>query len=144
MSLKERIETHLATLEWVTVTSLADPRLRSLLPGQGSDYRAVVAVRYAGQTIFDGFRRPTAAVVAIVGQSQSSLHADGQGIEDLEDDLVGALNQISDCYPELLPTEVIYDYRLPGQARRGVPGQARRGGGGDATYIALTIPVLGA
>lgn len=142
MGLKQRIDDALGEEGWLSLGHWSDPHLRSLLAGRGGAYRPVVLTRYAGQTIFSGFRRPQVDVTMILGQSGSTQWVEGRGVEALEDQLVNALKTVPDCYPELLPSEVDYAMRL---AAGGRASRSRgSGGGGEATYIAVIIPVMGA
>ena len=133
MSLKQRIDTALqATGRWA-LSDYGDPRLSSLLAGQGGDYKPVVLTRYAGKTIFGGLRRPQVDVVVVFSIRQSSLYSAGDGLEAYETRLVEDLRLVDDVYPETLPSEVDYNFRL-------TPGRGK----GAGEYVAIIVSVLGA
>ena len=74
----------------------------------------VVYCRYAGSVIDNGLRRRRAQVVMLIAPATSGEWNTGDGIETLEDELIAVLNDVDDCYPELLATRVRYDMDYPG------------------------------
>ncbi|WP_419923564.1 hypothetical protein [Candidatus Poriferisocius sp.] len=122
MGLKGRIDTALATDGRWTFSPWQAPELRGL------STKPVVSTRYVGTVALANRRRVAVVVRIIFGPAESSEWAEGDDIQLWDERLTDALNQVEDCFPELLSSHVDYDHRVAGTRR---------------PYIAATIRAVG-
>jgi len=143
MGLKERIDSHFGAVDDFVLSSWSDPVLGSLRAREDAERLPVILTRYAGTLLFGAGRRHEVLLAAVVSVSDSSDWADGGGLEELQDRLIRELNQVPDCYPELLPAQAEYQFQLGRLATRPT-SRSGRSRPTSNTYIALLIRCLSA
>ena len=101
--------------------------------------------RYAGTMVVpvgNGFRRrPKVLVVVITGAARSSLAISGSGFEELDKRVITELYSVTDCYPELLASDVDYNYTP--YMKTGRKGAGVGGAGSSNMFVALKIMAVG-
>ena len=127
MGLKQRIDARLQTLPWLVWSPYVDPKMASLIPSDKSlPFKPSAVTRFGGSIVIGTRRRPIVQVILIVGTEP--LEPPQMDLEALEDQLVEALDTVTDCFPRVLTTSANYDFRpIP----RGRP------------YVALSVQALG-
>ena len=135
-------------------TTWGDPEIGSFTDSNG-DPAVVALVRYMGRQVSAGGMRPMATVTILIDTSGASRSADGGGtaglpsklsIEKIEREIFAAISNPRErirlflthtLYPQLFPTQVIYDYdQLAAMMPTGRGRLARN-------YVALIITVVG-
>ena len=101
MSLRSDIETALAASASFSHSVWGEPTLKGLPD------KPAVMTRYGGKQVVNGDHRPIVEVFLVYRPSTSSQAYDG--LEDMVDLLIAELNDVDDCYPELLPVRVLHD-----------------------------------
>ena len=103
----------------------------------GLPTKPAVMTRYGGRQVVNGFMRPVVEVVLLYNMVQKSDAYDG--LEEAVDTLTEVLNDVVDCYPELLPVTALHDFEV---VRRSA--QSSRTTKAVNTYVGAIVRCLGA
>lgn len=125
MSLRQRIVDALEAAD-LRVTSWSQPDLRTY---------PVHLVRYSGKRFQGGRLRHTCEVTRLEAVTASSSVADGAEMEASTDELIDALNQAPDVYPEIEQVRVVHQQSLDTLQPSGAAGGRGRN---ELTALVLT------
>ncbi|MXZ01361.1 hypothetical protein F4Y93_12225 [Candidatus Poribacteria bacterium] len=123
MTLRARIVDHLGGLERWRLTSFGSPVLHD------EEGTLPVLVRFLGRRRYGDRLREVCEVEAVIAPTADSEAIDGAGTETACDQLIDDLNDVADCFPELIGAIIDYERAYVKNSRH--------------TFIVVAVQVLG-